>query len=92
MRGLLEVGGGVPPWRGVAAADVTAGQAQPQVDPPGAGRQALLTAVRGGRRGLGPGRGKMRAAHPPMIYPLRADRTRGNGGYGSGRVGTPRGG
>jgi hypothetical protein len=33
MTGLLEVGGGVPAGRRIAAADVTAGLADPQLDP-----------------------------------------------------------
>src|SRR5215472_8972384 len=37
MMGVLEVFGGVPVGRRIAATDVTAGQAEAQVDPGGAG-------------------------------------------------------
>ena len=46
----VRVRAGVPHRRGVAAADVPAGQAQPQVHPRGAEPQAFLAALRGARR------------------------------------------
>src|SRR5207249_2463000 len=48
--GLVKVLSGVPVGRAVAAADVAAGQAEAQVDPPGAGLQTLLAALRGAGR------------------------------------------
>src|ERR1700722_11538835 len=41
----IRVGAGMTKWRGVAAADMPARQAQPQVDPGGADPQALLAAL-----------------------------------------------
>ena len=45
MTGLLEMSGGVPAGRGIAAADVTADQAHPNFHPPLAGLQAFLAAL-----------------------------------------------
>ena len=45
MVGVLEVVRGVPIRRTVAAADVSAGQAQPQVNPSAPHLQALLAAL-----------------------------------------------
>ena len=45
VLGLVEVRVGVPLGRGVAAADVAAGQAEPEVHPAGAVPQALLAAL-----------------------------------------------
>jgi MarR family len=43
--GAVEVGGGVPVTGVVTAADVAAGHAHPQVDPPAADAQAVFAAV-----------------------------------------------
>src|SRR5215213_2202162 len=66
----LEVLGGVLSWRAVTAADVTAGEAQSQVNPAAAGLEALLASIWGirfnrsnlrdvraavGRHNVGPG-------------------------------------
>jgi hypothetical protein len=51
---LVKVLGGVLAWRAVTAAYVAAGEAEPQVHPPPAGREALLAAGCPWRRsGLG---------------------------------------
>ncbi|RSN10302.1 hypothetical protein DMB42_15285 [Nonomuraea sp. WAC 01424] len=60
MLGLMEVLGRVLVGRGVAAPDVAALQAAPQVHPPAAGGQALLAALGGLRRRV-VGLGKMLA-------------------------------
>src|SRR5215470_18831364 len=49
VTGPVEVGRGVPVRGGVAAPDMPAGQAQPQVDPVRALPQAVLAALRGDR-------------------------------------------
>src|ERR1700734_1394609 len=45
VRDRKRVGAGMTKWRGVAAADMPARQAQPQMDPGGADPQALLAAL-----------------------------------------------
>jgi hypothetical protein len=49
MVGAVEVLGGVPAGRRVAAAHVAAGKAQPQMDPAAAGLEAFLATLGGTR-------------------------------------------
>lgn len=61
---------GVPEWGRVAAPDVPAGQAEPQVDPFRAQAQALLTALGGARRDR-PDHGQVRierGVHVGLLY------------------------
>jgi len=50
MTGLFEMGGGVPAGRRIAAADVSAGLADPQLDPFLSQLQAFLAALTARRR------------------------------------------
>jgi hypothetical protein len=50
MRGFMEVLGRVPAGRGVAAADMAARLAFPELDPTGSLFQAFFTAVRRSRQ------------------------------------------
>src|SRR5262249_5958041 len=70
VPGRREVPGGVPLRRGVAAADMPAGQAEPQVHPAGPLPQAVLAALPGAGLGLGAQFGGVLAS-PPPIMPAR---------------------
>src|SRR5215475_5986946 len=67
VTGPVEVGGGVPLRRGVAAADMAAGQAQPKVDPVRAQPQAVLAALGRDRLRLRAERGRMFTYHPSIM-------------------------
>src|SRR5207244_13468119 len=66
VPGGLVMRGGVPRRGGVAAPDVTAGQAYPQVHPPAVLRSVILAAVRGAW-------GALRGRVPQVLALLRGD-------------------